>query len=272
MTEDEEARTLRSVGVRLLPVLFIAALLCYLDRANLSFAAIDMNADLNFTDGTYGTGSGIFFAGYACAGIPASFLVKRIGPRHGLGLILMAWGLTSGLQSLIMNDVGFYVVRFFLGASEAGFFPSVIYYLSQWYSETEMGFAYTLVVAATAVSGVLGGPLAGGLMTALHGQAGIAGWRWLFVIEGIPSVLLGLLVFLLLPATPRHAKFLQVHQQEWLVARNETAVAARLARTGGASIKSTLLNLALVVCDRGHSIGAVGVTGVSAATCNAQTC
>lgn len=212
---------------RLLPILFIAALMCYLDRTNLSFAALDMNADLGFSERTYGVGAGVFFATYAAFGVPSSVFVKRIGARLGLPLILFAWGIASGAMALINSVRDFYILRLLVGATESGFFPAVIYYLTLWFAEEDMGLSYTIVMTSTAVSGIIGGPLAGIIMTYLDGFWGIRSWRWLFITEAVPTVLLAFFMLFYLDGEPSRARFLTREEKEWLVERQRRELEQR---------------------------------------------
>lgn len=228
---DDEIRMRDTVNAkvqkRLLPILFIAALMCYLDRTNLSFAALDMNTDLGFSERTYGVGAGVFFATYAAFGVPSSVFVKRIGAKLGLPLILFAWGIASGAMALINNVRDFYILRLLVGATESGFFPAVIYYLTQWFAEEDMGLSYTIVMTSTAVSGVIGGPLAGIIMTYMDGSLGIRSWRWLFIAEAIPTILLAVVMLFYLDGDPTKARFLSREEREWLVNRQRTELEAR---------------------------------------------
>lgn len=218
---------------RLLPILFIAALMCYLDRTNLSFAALDMNTDLGFSDRTYGVGAGVFFATYAAFGVPASVLVKRIGAKIGLPLILLAWGLASGAMALINNKRDFYVLRLVVGATESGFFPAVIYYLTLWFAEEDMGLSYTIVMTSTAVSGIIGGPAAGLIMTYMDGVFGIRSWRWLFIVEAVPTIVLAVVMFFYLDGEPSKSRFLTREERDWLVNRQQRELEER---TGAHSV------------------------------------
>lgn len=228
---DDEIRMRDTVNAkvqrRLLPILFIAALMCYLDRTNLSFAALDMNTDLGFSERTYGVGAGVFFATYAAFGVPSSVFVKRIGARLGLPLILFAWGLASGAMALINSVRDFYVLRLLVGATESGFFPAVIYYLTLWFAEEDMGLSYTIVMTSTAVSGIIGGPLAGIIMTYMDGFVGIRSWRWLFIAEAVPTIVLAFVMLFYLDGEPSKARFLSREEREWLVNRQRAELDAR---------------------------------------------
>lgn len=207
------------VRARLLPVLFAGALFCYLDRTNLSFAALDMNAEIGLDDRAYGVGAGIFFTTYACFGVPAAVATKKFGARIGLSVILVLWGIASGAMAFISDASGFYALRLVIGATEAGFFPSVIYYLTLWADQADMGLNYTLVILATALSGIIGGPLAGVILTYTNGAAGLSGWRWLFIAEAAPTVLLGFFMLYYLDRDPANARFLTRDEREFLVER-----------------------------------------------------
>ncbi|GAB0494832.1 hypothetical protein MMPV_006128 [Pyropia vietnamensis] len=228
-----DAVVMAKVRRRLLPMLFTAALLCYLDRTNLSFAALEMNADLGITPGQYGTGAAVFFCTYASLGVPAALAVKRVGAHRGLPALLAGWALASGGMGAITSVRGFYVARLAVGAAEAGFFPSVIYYLTCWFRQVDMGFSYTAIMTSTAVSGVLGGPLAGAILGAVERWGGVtagSGWRWLFVLEAAPTMVLAVVLALVLDAGPVDARFLTTPERAHLVARQAREAAARAAR------------------------------------------
>lgn len=220
---------------RLLPVLFTAALMCYLDRTNLSFAALQMNADLGFGERVYGVGAGVFFATYASFGVPASVACKKVGAKVGLPAILVAWGIASGSMALIQGVRSFYLLRLVVGATEAGFFPGVIYYLTLFVAEEDMGLSYTIVMTATALSGIIGGPMAGLVLTYVDGVAGLQGWRWLFIIEALPTIALGVFMLFYLDADPAHARFLSPDEKEWLVMRQRRQLEARDTDGGDAA-------------------------------------
>jgi len=231
---DEAAAALDAVVMakvrrRLLPPLFVAALLCYLDRTNLSFAALEMNDALGLTPEQYGTGAAVFFCTYASLGVPAALAVKRVGAHRGLPALLAGWALASGGMGAITSVRGFYLARLAVGAAEAGFFPSVIYYLTGWFRQTDMGFSYTAIMTSTAVSGVVGGPLAGAILGAVARAGGAAGWRWLFVLEAAPTLLLAAVLAATLDAGPADARFLTPPERDHLVARQAREVAARSA-------------------------------------------
>jgi ACS family tartrate transporter-like MFS transporter len=216
-TGDVEAIVAR-VSLRLLPLLFLLYVVNFLDRVNVSFAALQMNRDLGFSASVYGFGAGIFFLGYVGFGIPANALLLRFGVRRWISGIMIAWGLISGLTCFVGSPIQFYVLRTLLGFAEAGFFPGMIYYLSCWFPRRARAQAVARFMTAIPVAGVVGGPLSG-LILGLDGTAGMAGWRWLFVLEALPAVVLGFVTLRFLPARPGEAPWLSPSEREALQAR-----------------------------------------------------
>ncbi len=184
-------RARRRIAWRLLPFLFILYFIAYLDRVNVGFAGLEMSHNLGFTDRVFGLGAGIFFAGYFLFEIPGALIVERWSARKWIARILVTWGLVTILVSMIHTPMQFYIARFLLGLAEAGFFPGVIVYLTHWFRHEDRARAGALFMTAIPVANVLGSPLAGWLL-GVHWLS-IPGWRWLFILEGIPAVLLGIL-------------------------------------------------------------------------------
>lgn len=217
-TDDIELIVAR-VSRRLLPLLFLLYVVNFLDRVNVSFAALQMNRDLGFSASVYGFGAGIFFLGYVGFGVPANALLLRFGVRRWIGGIMITWGLISGLTCLVRSPLQFYVLRTLLGFAEAGFFPGMIYYLGCWFPRRARAQAVARFMTAIPVAGVVGGPLSG-LILGLDGIAGVAGWRWLFVLEALPALLLGSATLRFLPGRPAEAA--------WLTPSERVALQARL--------------------------------------------
>ncbi|HUO57509.1 MAG TPA: MFS transporter, partial [bacterium] len=205
----------RKVGRRLVPYLFLCYIFNYLDRFNISFAALEMKADLGFGDAVYGLGAGIFFIGYTFFEVPSNLLLKRFGARVWISRIMVTWGLVACAMMLVKSVLGFYLLRFTLGVAEAGFLPGVIYYLTHWVPAPQRARAFGLFLTSTALAGVVGGPLYAGIAR-LGGLAGLKGWQWLFVLEGVPSVLLGIFTFFYLTDRPRQAQWLTAGERTWL--------------------------------------------------------
>ncbi|MDI3255457.1 MAG: MFS transporter [Bacillota bacterium] len=222
------ARTLSRVSRRLMPFLFALYVFAYLDRVNVGYAALFIRQDLGFSDTVYGTGAGLFFFSYALFEIPSNLVLLRIGPRRWIGFLMVVWGTISACMPLVRTPAGFYTLRFLLGAAEAGFFPGVILYLTRWFPQQQRARAVALFMAATAMAGVIGAPLSN-LLLRLDGTAGVAGWKWLFAGEGLPSVLLGALVFFVLTDSPAQASWLQIEERLWLtetLAAEQAAISA----------------------------------------------
>ena len=208
--------TLRKVTLRLIPFLFVLYIVAWLDRVNVGFAALQMNSGLGFSSAAFGFGSGVFFLGYCLFEVPSNLVLHRVGARRWISRIMISWGAISMAMMFVRTTPTFYVVRFLLGAAEAGFFPGVVYYLSHWYPEGQRARAVAAFMTAVPVSGVIGGPLSGALLT-LNGLFGLAGWQWLFLVEGIPAILLGVIVLVYLTDRPETADWLSSAEKDWLV-------------------------------------------------------
>jgi ACS family tartrate transporter-like MFS transporter len=213
-----EQTVLRAVSSRLVPFLFILYLTSFLDRVNVGFAALEMNRDLGFGPAVYGFGAGIFFIGYALFEVPSNLILARTGDRVWIARIMITWGFIAAGMMFVRGPLAFYLMRFLLGVAEAGFFPGIIYYLSLWFPETVRARMIARFVIAIPVSAVIGGPLSGALL-GLQGRLGLAGWQWLFLLEGLPAVVLGIAVLLYLPDGPGDAQWLAPDQRRWLTAR-----------------------------------------------------
>ncbi len=210
-----EATVVRTLTWRLVPFLFLLYVVAYLDRINLGFAALQMQQQLGFSDAVYGLGAGIFFAGYFFFQVPSNLVLERVGARRWIAVLMMTWGIISASMCLVSGPRSFYGLRFLLGASEAGFFPGVILYLKTWFPARARARTVARFMTAAPLSGVIGGPLSGALLS-LHHKAGLAGWQWMFLLEGIPAILLGSLVWIYLVDRPEHAAWLSAEQRAWL--------------------------------------------------------
>jgi MFS transporter, ACS family, tartrate transporter len=217
---DIAAVTLRKVTLRLIPFLFVLYIVAWLDRVNVGFAALQMNSDLGFSSAAFGFGSGVFFLGYCLFEVPSNLILHRVGARRWIARIMMTWGAISMAMMFVRTTPTFYILRFLLGAAEAGFFPGMVYYLSQWYPEAQRARAIAAFMTAVPVSGVIGGPLSGALLS-LNGVFGLAGWQWLFLVEGLPAMLLGVIVLFYLIDRPEAAHWLAPAERNWLA--NELA-------------------------------------------------
>jgi ACS family tartrate transporter-like MFS transporter len=215
-TEELSAVTLRKVTWRLIPFLFVLYVIAWLDRVNVGFAALEMNADLGFSSATFGIGSGIFFLGYCLFEIPSNIILERVGARLWIARIMVTWGLISAGLMLVRTPQLFYLLRFLLGVAEAGFFPGVIYYLSLWYPTAQRARAIAAFMTAVPLTGLIGGPLSGALL-GLNGIYGLKGWQWLFLLEGLPAMVLGISVIFYLNDRPETTHWLTPAERDWLV-------------------------------------------------------
>jgi MFS transporter, ACS family, tartrate transporter len=227
VSEVDPSRTMRRVFWRLIPFLFLLYVCAYLDRVNLSFAALSMRRDLGFSGTVYGAGAGLFFISYALFEIPANLILLRVGPRRWIAIIMVAWGILSSSMALVHSPATFYAARFLLGAAEAGFFPGIILCLTSWFPLAHRARAFALFITAAPVSGVIGAPLST-LLLRLDGIAHLAGWKWLFLGEGLPSVLLGFAAFFVITDRPEDAEWLSPTERQWLIA--EVASQSHYAR------------------------------------------
>ena len=193
---------------RLLPFLILCYIVAYLDRVNVGFARLQMLEDLQFSETVYGLGAGMFFIGYFFFEVPSNLFLHRVGARIWIARIMITWGLISASFMFIRTPASFYTLRFILGVAEAGFFPGIILYLTYWYPAERRARMVALFMAAPPLAGVFGGPLSGWIMQALAGRRGLAGWQWLFVLEAIPAIIVGILVLLYLDNGIRSAKWL----------------------------------------------------------------
>src|SRR5213592_2125911 len=246
---DVASVTLRKVTLRLIPFLFVLYIVAWLDRVNVGFAALQMNSDLGFSSAAFGFGSGVFFLGYCLCEVPSNLILHRVGARRWIARIMMSWGVISVGMIFVRTTLSFYILRFLLGAAEAGFFPGMIYYLSLWYPEAQRARAIAAFMTAVPVSGFIGGPLSGVLLT-LNGTFGLAGWQWLFLVEGVPAVLLGVIVLVYLTDRPEAAHWLSVAERHWLVSdiapERDTCTAAHPIRTLEIFTNATVWQLGII--------------------------
>jgi D-galactonate transporter len=211
----------KKVTWRLIPFLGILWVLAWIDRVNIGFAKLQMLNDLHFSEYVYGLGAGIFFLGYFFFEVPSNLYLQKIGARATIARITIGWGVICVAQMFVTTPLQFYILRFLLGAFEAGFYPGIIFYLTYWYPTERRAKAFGMFMSASAIAGVIGGPLAGWIMTGLAGAGGWAGWQWLFLIEGVPSVIAGFVTLAYLTDKPGEAS--------WLDAREKKVIADALA-------------------------------------------
>jgi MFS family permease len=216
-----EAATYRKVTARLLPLLILCYLVAYLDRVNIGFARLQMMEDLGFSETVYGFGAGIFFIGYFLFEVPSNIILHRVGARLWIGRIMITWGVVSGAFMFVKTPLMFYSLRFLLGLAEAGFYPGIILYLTYWFPSGRRARMTSLFMTAIPISGIFGGPLSGWIMQTFAGSQGWDGWQWLFLLEAVPSIVLGLVVMLYLDNS--------ISAAGWLNAAEKALLARRVA-------------------------------------------
>jgi ACS family tartrate transporter-like MFS transporter len=247
----------RKIVWRLMPLLTVSYILNYLDRGNIGFAALQMNHQLGLSAAQFGFGAGILSLGYCTFEIPSNLALYRFGARKWIARIMITWGLASGAFALIGGPISFLVLRFLLGAAEAGFFPGVILYLTYWFPSTYRAKIVGIFMVAIPLAGVIGSPISGAVL-GMDGILGLGGWQWIFLIEAAPAILLGILSFVWLTDTPAHARWLTPEQRGWLSA-TLTAERARAPRVRHQSVWKVMFNKYVLLMALVYA-GAVGAS------------
>jgi MFS transporter, ACS family, tartrate transporter len=211
-----ETTTLKKVSRRIIPYIFVLYIIAFLDRVNIGYAALEMNKDLGLTASVMGLISGIFFIGYFLFEVPSNMLMHRVGARKWIGRIMITWGFVVIITAWVQNANHLYILRFLLGVAEAGFFPGIILYITYWFRAKDRARVVALFMTALAASNIIGAPLSTWIMDQVH-IAGMAGWRWIFVAEGIPAVIIGITALFYLTDRPEQAKWLTKEEKEWLI-------------------------------------------------------
>jgi len=225
---------------RLLPFLFLLYIVAFLDRINVGFAALEMQKQLALSDSVYGLAAGLFFLGYFFCQLPSNLVLAKVGARRWITVIMIAWGLISCCMALVRTPMQFYILRTLLGVAEAGFFPGMILYLRNWFPRSARARAVAWFMTANPLAGVIGGPISGALL-GMH-QLGIAGWQWLFVVEGLPAILLAVVVFFTLKDMPGQASWLRPEEKSWLVATLQAEGEQQASRITGSDAWAAFLN------------------------------
>jgi ACS family tartrate transporter-like MFS transporter len=212
-----EQRTIRRISWRIIPFIMLLYFIAYIDRVNIGFASLTMNKDLGLTASMLGLGAGIFFWGYFLFEVPSNVILHKVGARIWIARVMVTWGIISAGMAFVDGPTSFYLLRFLLGVSEAGFFPGIILYLSYWFPARHRAGVVALFMAAAPISTALGSPISAALLE-LDGMMGLHGWQWLFILESIPAVILGVVVFFYMTDKPEKATWLQHDEREWLIA------------------------------------------------------
>jgi sugar phosphate permease len=212
----------RTIKWRILPLLMVSYVVAFVDRSNIGFAKLEFAPALGFSDAVFGLGASLFYLGYVLFEVPSNLMLHRIGARRTFLRIMLPWGLVSAAAAFMVDPIHFYALRFLLGVFEAGFFPGVLLYLSYWIPSSRRAGAMALFLSAMAISGIVGGPISGGIIEAFDGLWGLHGWQWLFIVEGLPACVLGVVVFAVLSDRPQSAR--------WLSAEDRRLVADEMER------------------------------------------
>jgi len=215
MTCTIEQRVMRKITLRIVPFIMLLYFIAFLDRVNIGFAALTMNEDLGFSPAVFGFGAGIFFLGYFLFEVPSNLILHKVGARIWIARVMITWGLVSGGMAFVQGTTSFYTLRFLLGVAEAGFFPGIILYLSYWFPSQKRAQVTAIFMAAAPISTALGSPVSAALLE-MHGLMGFAGWQWMFVLEAVPAVILGVMVLFWLTDRPEKAKWLSEEERGWL--------------------------------------------------------
>lgn len=210
-----EKDVVKKVLFRIIPFIFILYIVAYLDRVNIGYAALDMNAELSIDSKMFGLATGIFFIGYFLFEIPSNILLEKFGARKWIARILISWGILVVLMGFVQNINQLYTLRFVLGVAEAGFFPGIMLYLTYWFRQKDQGIAYSWFLAAIPISFIIGAPLSTWIMDNIHWYS-MSGWRWMFILEGLPAIFLGVITLFYMVDSPQQAKWLNQQEKDWL--------------------------------------------------------
>lgn len=257
MTQSLEKRVMSRLTRRIVPFIMLLYFIAYLDRVNIGFAALTMNDDIGLSATAFGFAAGVFFIGYFLFEVPSNLILHRVGARIWIARIMVTWGIISGAMAFVQGPISLYVLRFLLGAAEAGFFPGIILYLSYWFPARHRAGVTAFFMAAVPISIAIGSPISGALLT-MDGILGLRGWQWLFLVEAAPAVLLAGVVLMYLTDRPEHATWLDDEEREWLVAEMKAEEASVTQAHGSQSALRAMANpwvLALALVYFGTSAG-----------------
>ncbi|MDR3472618.1 MAG: MFS transporter [Devosia sp.] len=226
-----------------MPLLFVCYVVAYLDRVNVGFAKLQMLNDLHFSEAVYGVGAGIFFIGYFFFEVPSNLLLHKLGARRWVARIMITWAVVSALTAWVTSPTMFYAVRFTLGVAEAGFFPGMVLYLTYWFPAHRRGKMVALLMAGNPVSGIFGGPISGFILQHFSGHSGLAGWQWLFIIEAVPALILGVVIYYFLDDRVKDAKWLSLDERELVRSEIEGEASSKTHGSVGAIFTSVRVYL-----------------------------
>ncbi|BAO90882.1 MFS transporter [Caballeronia cordobensis] len=255
----DESSTYGRVMWRILPFLFVCYLFAYLDRINVAFAKLQMLKDLGFSDAVYGLGASVFFIGYLLFEVPSNLLLLRVGARRWIARIMVTWGALSACMLFVTTPTSFYIMRFLLGVAEAGFIPAILLYLTYWFPASRRSKVTALFLTGIPMSGVLGGPISGWIMTRLSGSYGMSGWQWLFLLEGVPTVILGVIAFFYLDDKVKDANWLSDSQKAMI----ESNLREETPEHSLHSVRDGLINPRILLLSAIYLFFTMGLYGVS---------
>lgn len=261
--EEFTRQTYAKVAWRLIPFLFLLYIVAYLDRVNVGFAQLQMKSDLGFSDAVYGFGAGIFFVGYVIFEVPSNLLMERVGAKFWIARIMIMWGVVSSCMMFVRSETWFYALRLLLGIGEAGFAPGIILYITYWFPSERRARVFSRYMIALAISGVIGGPLSGWILNNMAGVNGWAGWQWLFLIEGIPAIILGVAVLWYLDDSPRKASWLTEEEKNLLEGALEQERAAKAASGNTHNLREALTDKNVLLLGVSYFLILCGLYGIS---------
>jgi ACS family tartrate transporter-like MFS transporter len=247
--------------MRIIPFIFVLYIVNYIDRANIGYASLQMNAELGLTSQAFGLAAGLFFIGYFLFEVPSNVALAKFGARRWIARILVTWGILAVAMGFVQNDIQLYIIRFLLGVAEAGFFPGIIIYLSFWFRGKELATTIALFVASIPVSYIIASPLSTWIMHTIS-WADMSGWRWMFILEGLPAVILGVVCYFVLTERPKDAKWLTAKERDWITAELENEQAAKKGAVAHLSIWKTLANPKVLYLGAIYFVYQVGSLGV----------
>lgn len=256
-----EKKTVRKITLRIIPFIFLLYIVNYIDRANIGYASLQMNAELGLTSQAFGLAAGLFFIGYFLFEVPSNVALAKFGARRWIARILVTWGILAVSMGFVQNDIQLYIVRFLLGVAEAGFFPGIIIYLSCWFRGKELATTIALFVASIPVSYIIASPLSTWIMHTIT-WADMSGWRWMFILEGAPAVILGIVCYRFLTERPQNAKWLTPKERDWITSELESEQAAKKGTALHLSIWKTLANPKVLYLGAIYFVYQVGSLGV----------
>jgi len=226
MPSTVEHRALRRITWRIVPFIMFLYFIAFIDRVNIGFASLTMNKDIGLSPSVYGFGAGIFFLGYFIFEVPSNLILERVGARIWIARVMLTWGIISGAMAFVTGPTSFYILRFLLGAAEAGFFPGIILYLSYWFPGRSRASVTALFMAAAPISTALGSPVSAALLQ-MNGVMGLRGWQWMFILEALPALVMAVVTFFYMTDRPAKARWLPADEKAWLVETMDAEVATR---------------------------------------------